>query len=164
MRVRPDSFLEDQLPHCPLFWVSSSYKALLLQMMFKNCTFSKSQGRDLCGVPYNSSSHLPSGPGRGDLIPFRFCAAGWGLYLKHREAVPPAPCFTSCVSNSSFPTSCMDPESLHTRCSSNPVLLITVHPKQQRLRVLCNSRLGMRGHKTIPGNWIFRQNWQENGE
>lgn len=82
MRVRPDSFLEAQLPHCPSFWVSSSYKALFLQMTFENGTFSKSQGRDLCGVPYNSSSHLPSGPGRGDLIPFHFCAAGWGLYLE----------------------------------------------------------------------------------
>jgi len=27
---------------------------------------------------------------------------------------------------------------------------------------LTDSTLGMRGHKTIPGGWIFRQKWQEN--
>lgn len=35
MRACPDSFLEAQLRHCPSSWVSSSYKALFLQMMFK---------------------------------------------------------------------------------------------------------------------------------
>lgn len=128
MRLCLESFLEAQLPHCPSFWVSSSYKALFLQMTFKNCPFSKSQWGDLHGVPYTSSSHLPPGPGRGP------CSLAFlHARLKWWETVPPAPsplrCFTSCISNSFSPTSCKAPESLHRRCSSNSILLTTVHSK-----------------------------------
>lgn len=129
----PDSFLEARLPHHPPFGVSSRYKALFLQMMFKNSTFSKSQWLPaLWGLLH---FQFPSPSRLCKRTPFPFTSLGArlrGSIWSSGKQFLQLPAFSAALPHASpvpFPQLHGAPESLRRWCSSNPVLLTIVHPK-----------------------------------
>lgn len=102
-----------------------------------------------------------------DLAPFHSHMPGWRLHMK--QQYPQLPAFSAVLLHASptpFPPPSVWPQSLFTADAPQTLSCkqLCIQNNKGSECSIAGYTLGMRGHKTIPGSWIFRQQLQENRE
>lgn len=97
------------------------------------------------------------------------CQAGNSMWSSRKQQYLQLPAFSAVLLHASpipFPPPSVWPQSLFTADAPQTLSYkqLCIQNNRGSEWSIAGYTLGMRGHKTIPGSWIFRQQWQENRE